>query len=248
MSESKKSFILYADLIHTVKKMPAELAGRLFVHILEYVNDLNPETDELLLQISFEPIKQQLKRDLKDWEEEKNYRSEIGRLGGLKSAESRLLKKNKPRSTEVNLTQPNSTEVNGGQPNQADNVTVTVSVNGTVNEKQIPSEEIFLSYVKEKYEGNYLEIDASAKLKYAAFKENGWKDGLDKPIKNWKSKVLNIIPHLKKQPVIQSQTKTGWTYKIKTIDYFSNKREYDHYLKYTEPAERERFERTGKLT
>jgi len=68
MAQGKKSFILYADLIHTVKKLPTEQAGKLLLHILEYVNDLNPETDDLMVEIAFEPIKQQLKRDLKGWE------------------------------------------------------------------------------------------------------------------------------------------------------------------------------------
>ena len=68
MAENKKAFMLYADLIHTVKKMKPAKAGELFVHILEYVNDENPVTDDILIQIAFEPIKQQLKRDLKKYE------------------------------------------------------------------------------------------------------------------------------------------------------------------------------------
>ena len=65
--ESKKSFILYADLIHTVSKMPSDKAGDLFKHILKYVNDEDPVTDDLIIQLTFEPIKQQLKRDLDKW-------------------------------------------------------------------------------------------------------------------------------------------------------------------------------------
>ncbi len=37
----------------------------------------------------------------------------------------------------------------------------------------------------------------SLKMKYEAWKVNDWKDGYDKPIKNWKSKLLNTMPHLK---------------------------------------------------
>jgi hypothetical protein len=36
-------------------------------------------------------------------------------------------------------------------------------------------------------------------LKYKAWVENGWKDGYNKPIINWKTKVLNTIPHLPKK-------------------------------------------------
>lgn len=68
MAENKTSFLLYCDIIHTVKKMPKADAGELFVHILEYVNDLNPETSNMVVDLVFEPIKQQLKRDLTKYE------------------------------------------------------------------------------------------------------------------------------------------------------------------------------------
>ena len=64
MADGKKSFVLYCDLIHTLDKLPDEKAGQLFKIILQYVNDKNPNIDDLILQIAFEPIKQTLKRDL----------------------------------------------------------------------------------------------------------------------------------------------------------------------------------------
>lgn len=84
MAEDKKSFLLYADLIHTVKKLPKEKIGDLFITILEYVNDMNPTVDDILVDIAFEPIKQQLKRDLRHWEEKIEVRSVNGSLGNLK--------------------------------------------------------------------------------------------------------------------------------------------------------------------
>ena len=84
MAENKKSFLLYADLIHTVEQMPKEDAGELFLHILKYVNDQNPTSDNLIVKLTFEPIKQQLKRDLKVWEQTKIEKSEAGLLGNLK--------------------------------------------------------------------------------------------------------------------------------------------------------------------
>ena len=69
MAENKKSFMLYVDLIHTVKKLDKSKVGELFIHILEYVNDLNPVTNDLIIEIAFEPIKQQLKRDLRKYED-----------------------------------------------------------------------------------------------------------------------------------------------------------------------------------
>ena len=37
------------------------------------------------------------------------------------------------------------------------------------------------------------------KFKYEAWVENGWKDGNDKQIKNWKSKLLNTLPFIPEQ-------------------------------------------------
>ncbi len=84
MAEDKKSFLLYADLIHTVKKLPKEKVGDLFITILEYVNDMNPMVDDIIVDIAFEPIKQQLKRDLRTWEKRIEKRSDNGSLGNLK--------------------------------------------------------------------------------------------------------------------------------------------------------------------
>ena len=90
MAEDKKGFVLYADLIHTLGKMPDDKAGELFKHILSYVNDQDPITDDLIIQLTFEPIKQQLKRDLKKYDEIKLKRSDAGkesaRLKALKKA------------------------------------------------------------------------------------------------------------------------------------------------------------------
>ena len=91
MAQGKKSFVLYCDLIHTIDKMPHDKAGELFKHILHYVNDLNPTTSDLVIELTFEPIKQQLKRDLDKWENQiKPLRQNAGRLGGLAKASKRL--------------------------------------------------------------------------------------------------------------------------------------------------------------
>lgn len=84
MAENKKSFVLYADLIHTVSRMPVKKAGELFITILQYVNDQNPVPSDQVVELVFEPIKQQLKRDLKEWDIIKKDRSVSGKLGNLK--------------------------------------------------------------------------------------------------------------------------------------------------------------------
>ena len=68
MAKDKKGFILYCDVIHTVEKLTDEQAGKLFKHILKYVNDQDPIPEDIITEIAFEPIKQSLKRDLQKYE------------------------------------------------------------------------------------------------------------------------------------------------------------------------------------
>lgn len=65
-------------------------------------------------------------------------------------------------------------------------------------ENNIPEFIEFLEYAK-KNESNILE--SSVKLKYDSWIANEWKDGNNKKITNWKSKLLNTIPYLKVKQV-----------------------------------------------
>ena len=115
MAENKKSFVLYTDSKGLIDQLPDEIAGRLFKHIFAYVNDENPISEELILNIAFEPIKNQLKRDLVKWSNQTEQR----RQAGLKSAEIR---------------KRNSTSVNERSFSSTDNVNVSVSVNDSVSD------------------------------------------------------------------------------------------------------------------
>lgn len=116
MAENKKSFVLYADLLHTVMQLPNDKAGLLFKHILSYVNDLEPVTKDIIVKIAFEPIKQQLKRDLKKYEKKKKQWSEAGK----KSAEVRKNKRQQTLTDVKNVPTDLTVNVN-------DNVNVNVS-------------------------------------------------------------------------------------------------------------------------
>jgi hypothetical protein len=130
MAENKKGFILYADLIHTVEHLTNEQAGKLLKHTLEYVNDKHPETDDQLLKILFEPIKQQLKRDLRKFEDKKEERSEAGHLGNLKRWNKDLYKK--VVSKKLTLTDA-LTIANNRKTSLSDKSIANVAVNDTVN-------------------------------------------------------------------------------------------------------------------
>ena len=65
MATGKKSFIAYCDWLETFEELDDAEAGRLVKHLFRYVNDLDPQTEDKLTKMTFIPIKQTLKRDLK---------------------------------------------------------------------------------------------------------------------------------------------------------------------------------------
>lgn len=140
MAENKKSVLLYCDLIHTVEKMDDATAGEFFKHYLRYINDLNPESDNPIVDITFESVKQNLKRDLVKWEERAEKSRMNGKLGG------------RPKTQ---ITQ----QVNF-KPKKPDTVTVTdkVTVKDTVNvikDKEAVFKKTLLNF-QDKYDVNLL--------------------------------------------------------------------------------------------
>ena len=139
MAEEKKSFVLYVDLIHTVGKLPDETAGKLLKHLLLYVNDKNPETDDILVDVVFEPIKQQLKRDLNKWEGTKVKYSDNGKIGNLKRWHKDLFDSYKDNKISLDeaFKIANSRQVSPPDKPQSPPIApiaVNVNVNDTVND------------------------------------------------------------------------------------------------------------------
>jgi hypothetical protein len=127
--EGKKSFVLYADQREIFEELSNEDAGKLIKHIFAYISDENPESDDKILRLAFLPIKTQLKRDLKLWDEKKQLRSEAGKKGGLAKA-----------SKSSNATNPLAKPSNAT--NDLANLAVNVNVNGNVNDI---NKEVFFS-------------------------------------------------------------------------------------------------------
>ena len=108
-------------------------------------------------------------------------------LAGQKSAEARQRKALQ--------------QANDEQPSNDRSTTVQQSKvkKSKVNESKenIPTLQEFTDYAKQHVKN----IDTGKlTLKYNSWKENGWKDGNDKQIKNWKSKLLNTLQYL---PTVQ---------------------------------------------
>lgn len=148
MAEGKKSFILYADLIHTVKKMPLDKAGKLFVTVLEYVNDENPKVDDIIVDLVFEPIKRQLKRDLESFESVKEERSMSGKIGNLKRWHNDIYEKYK--AGKLSLEQSLAIADNRIAIKPIAKIAVNDTVNDTVNDINILFDVFWDAYDKKR--------------------------------------------------------------------------------------------------
>jgi hypothetical protein len=164
MAENKKSFLLYCDLIHTVEQLTDEQAGDLFKHILRYVNDQEPQTENVITRIAFEPIKQSLKRDLQKYEDIRKRNQDNARKRWDATASDRI---------------PNDTK-------NADSVSDSVS--GSVNvKKEIkgfvkPTIEQLKEYMSEQGMNDIAENWLNH------YEANGWMVGKNK-MKDWKASV-----------------------------------------------------------
>ena len=171
MAKDKKSFLLYCDQQGVFNKLPDEIAGKLIKHIFAYVNDENPPCDDLLLTIAFEPIKTQLKRDLRKYDDYIDKQKFNGAKGGRPK-----------KDEETQITQPFFQE-----PKKADNVTATA----TATEEDIKvKRDVFIKPSIEEIKTYMIEIgmtDVSEKW-FDYYESNGWLVGKNK-MKNWKAAV-----------------------------------------------------------
>jgi len=108
MAENKKSFVLYVDILPSIKLLKDHEAGKLFIHILRYVNDEFDKTTEdpknRTLNLAWQPIKKTLKADLEKYKNTCLRNQENGKKGGRPSKENKPKKpsglsgiKNKPK-------------------------------------------------------------------------------------------------------------------------------------------------------
>ena len=117
MAENKKSFILYCDLINVIDHLTTLEKGKLFEHLLDYVNDKNPIMDDRMLLGTWKHIEQSLKRHLKKYEARAERSRINGALGGRPS---------KPKK-------PSGINNNPEEPKKPDTDTVTVTDTDTVS-------------------------------------------------------------------------------------------------------------------
>ena len=168
MAKDKKSFVLYCDIIHTIEQLTDEQAGHLFKHVLYYVNDLNPDTDNVITKIAFEPIKQQLKRDLVRYEKIRERNSLSARMRWDANACERI---------------PNDAK-NADNDNDNDNDINIVLEQKAKKPKRFtkPPVDDVRQYMAE------LNMNDMSQRFVDYYESNGWKVGKN-PMKDWKAAV-----------------------------------------------------------
>jgi len=197
MAEDKKSFILYCDQEGAFEELTDEEAGKLIKHIYRYVNDRNPEPPDRFTKIVFEPIKHQLKRDLKDWETKKVNRSDAGKLGGIKSGEARR------KQNEANEAMLQNAKQNEANEAVTVNVTVTDTVLGKPNGAQTQPladdfEKPAFAEVKQYFQtqnpggSNYALNLTDASDFWDHYESNGWMVGPNK-MRSWQAGIRKWI-------------------------------------------------------
>ena len=109
----KKSFQLYHDMSAIVNVMTDEQAGKLLKAILEYVNGQEPEINDPVALVAFQPVRQSLDRDHQAYINISNRNRENGKKGG------------RPKKTQKNPENPVGYLGNPEEPKKADTDTDT---------------------------------------------------------------------------------------------------------------------------
>ena len=123
------------------------------------------------------------------------------------SESRRTNRKNKDESSVVNISKTYDEHM--------ENENEDVNRNRNKNKINIPTEQEFLEYGITIYKqlGKDSEPFEFAILsKYNSWKDNGWKNGHGKPIKNWKNNLNNTIPHIKGIYNGKQSSKNGQSY------------------------------------
>lgn len=182
----KESFLLYKSFYDPIKELSIEDKGHLLDAIFKYQIDGIEPVNTSSIYMPFMFFKNQFRLD------DIKYQKIVDRnkINGSKGGRPKNPKEpKKPSGLSGNPKNPS-------KPKKPDNEKDNDNDNEKENDlKNIPSFEIFKTYALE--QEPLLNIQA-LKLKYESWKVNDWKDGNDKPIKNWKSKLLNTIQYLQK--------------------------------------------------
>ena len=202
MAKDKKSFILYVDQKDLWNKLPDEIAGKLIKHIYSYVSDENPKSEDLIIEIAFEPIKQQLKRDLKLFEEKRIKRSEAGLAGATKR-----WKEMPNDANEWQTIANDSKRING---------IAKIAVNVNVNDNDIYNidYQALLDFVNTTFGRSFKVVTDKIKRSYKKLLKDGYK----------KEDIINAMKNCKENSYHKENN-----YQYCTLEFFSRAETIDKY-------------------
>lgn len=192
MNDDKRSFILYADIIDTVKKLPIDDAGELFLMILQFANDQEPMTDNLLVEIAFDPIKRQMQRDSEKWKHKREKLAENGRMGGRPKKANGFSENPKKQMVfseskkSLHVTVPATATVPVSAP---DTLPDNVKIVNTGRRFTPPTRDDVDAYAKSEMIGSTESVDKF----HDHYTANGWRVGGKTPMKDWKAAFRNWI-------------------------------------------------------
>lgn len=202
---AKKTFIIHLDSLDVLDELGETQdekyleAGKLLYAIRDYHKGTEIKL-EPVTRIAFSPFKNQFVREGKKYQEtcERNRRN--GAKGGRKP--NKLTEAKEPKEAEETHS-VNEIELQGEEEIKPQQKAPKKPKEKPIN---IPTYEEFSEYAESKSK----DINKwKLKLKYDSWIENGWKDGHNKPIKAWKSKLLNTLPYLTNEQGNSNQKNAG---------------------------------------
>lgn len=151
-------------------------------------------TGELLemdfaLEMAITPFINQFERDNKNYDKTCETNRINGLSGGRPKKQTEPTKSEKTHSVNLKAKKPyNDNDSKNGNDSVKENV------------NKIPTLKEFGEYAIE-HKPNADKLDV--KLKYEAWISNDWKDGNGNKIVNWKTKLLNTLPHIKETKITE---------------------------------------------
>ena len=215
MATGKKSFTAYCDWLSTFESLTDEEAGKLIKHLLLYVNDKDPVTEDRLINLLFSPLKATLKRDLEKWLK----RCEANKINGSRGGRPKKVKE-----TEVNQIEPKKPIgliCNPKNPTKGDSDSDSDSDKEVINtlSKDKIDFDVLLNYIKTKTKRSFRTINDKVKKSFKARLKEGYT----------KEDIKNAIDNS-----IKAQHHKDNNYQYLTPEFFSRSSTLDKYCNVSE--------------
>lgn len=192
---NKNSFVLYMDYKEKFSKLNNAQFGELMRMVFDYEMGIEPVTDDVMVDISFDVIRYDLDKNRAKYEEIVEKRREAGKSKGKQTeasdskrkqmqASANTSKQKTPDSDSVSDSDSDSDSVSV---NDSDSVTQTMSVKKEKNKKEKrkrftpPTLEEVMDYAFEKG----ITINAEDFIDY--YSSQGWKLSNGNPMKDWQA-------------------------------------------------------------